>query len=88
MSSDRDATDRLEELIALAEAVGLTVRRQAMGGDGGGIIRLRQRWILLVDTDRDVSEELLHLGPQVGRWPGCDEQYVTPALREYLGGES
>ena len=44
-----DLETRLESLITLAEELGLTVRREPLGGDGGGYCVLRNQRILFVD---------------------------------------
>jgi len=73
---------RLDTLLALAEELGIGIRPEPLGGDGGGLCMLRGRQILFVDTSADLETRyertLIGLAPL----PELDNLYVRPEIRE------
>ena len=53
-----DSEAVLAELLDLAEKLGIEVRRELLGGDGGGLCLLRGRRVLFVDTGADLVEQV------------------------------
>ncbi|MCG3178950.1 MAG: hypothetical protein BIFFINMI_01280 [Phycisphaerae bacterium] len=78
----------LEDLLELADPLGVEVRRQAMGGEGGGLAILRGRRVLFIDTDARIEQQLEKSADGLSRLAGEMETiYVKPAIRDLLGLE-
>jgi hypothetical protein len=79
-----DAGEQFEQILEAAERLGLTVRFEPLGGDGGGLARLRGRDVLFVDTLADTATRLERSLEALARLPGIDEHYLRPDLREHI----
>ena len=79
-----DLQSRLDALVALAEEIGLTVRREPLGGDGGGYCVLRGRRILFVDTSADLETSYERTLEALAPLPELDQRYLRPEIREDL----
>ena len=73
--------DKLEALLTTAEGLGLDVRAEFMGGDGGGLCHLKGQRILFVDTSADVVTRYERTLEAVADLPELDECYLIPELR-------
>ena len=74
--------DRLDALIAAAESLGIAIRREPLGGEGGGLCLLRGKRVLFVDTLADgatrYERTLAALAP-LAELDGC---FLRPDVRE------
>ena len=82
-----EASGLLEELAELAEKAGLTVRRAAMGGDGGALARVRGQWVMFIDVQAEPAEQIVTLAEQLAPLIDIDTHYLSPALRQLMGAE-
>lgn len=73
---------RLDILIGLAEELGLTVRREPLGGDGGGFCRIRGQRILFIDTMGDLETRYERTLEAVAGIPEIEQRFVPPEVRE------
>jgi len=73
---------RLDTLLALAEELGIGIRREPLGGDGGGLCMLRGRRILFVDTSADLETRYERTLAGLAPLPELDNLYVRPEIRE------
>ena len=72
---------RLEALCELAEEIGIEVRAEPMGGDGGGLCELRGRRVLFVDTAADLANRYDHTLAALAPLTELDQRYLVPELR-------
>lgn len=79
-----DLQTRLDEMAALAEQVGVEIRREALGGDGGGLCVLRGRRVLFIDTLADLETRYDKTLAALAGLPEVDAHYVRPDLREEI----
>ena len=76
--------DLLEEALRAAEALGYRVRREWLGGVGGGSCEIKGRKHVFIDLSLSVPDQLqqalavLHLEPRIAQVD------VSPALRRQL----
>lgn len=77
-----DLQTRLDALLALAEEIGLTIRREPLGGEGGGFCVLRGCRVLFVDTMADSETRYEKTLAALAMLPEVDQRYVHPAIRE------
>ena len=76
-----DLSSRLENLLALAEQMGIDVRAEPMGGDGGGICRLRGKDVLFVDTSADLAARYDRTLAAMANLLELDNRYIVPEVR-------
>lgn len=73
---------RLEALLAVAEQVGIEVRAEPMGGEGGGLCVLRGRRVLFVDTLADLATRYDRTLAALASVEGVDQCYLVPEVRQ------
>ncbi|HEY3243101.1 MAG TPA: hypothetical protein VGM03_07095 [Phycisphaerae bacterium] len=71
----------LDDLIALAERVGIEVRREPLGGAGGGLCRLKGRRVLFLDYSADLATQIEQCLSALAQVPEVDSVFVLPDLR-------
>jgi hypothetical protein len=79
-----DLTSRLEALLDAAEAAGVDIRAEAMGGEGGGLCRIRGRAVLFVDTQADVATRYDRTLAALAGLEELEGQYLVPEVRRDL----
>lgn len=77
-----DLETRLESLLTLAEELGLTVRREPLGGDGGGYCVLRNQRILFVDVTAELETRYERTLTALAPLPELDGRFIRPEIRE------
>ena len=79
-----DLQSRLDELIALAEQIGLAIRRESLGGTGGGLCVLKGQRVLFLDTSADLETRYERTLAALAPLSDLDSRYVRPDVREDL----
>lgn len=77
-----DLQARLDALLTVAEEIGLSVRREPLGGDGGGYCVLRGRRVLFVDTAADLETRYERTLAAIARLPDVEQRYLPPEVRD------
>jgi len=77
-----DLQEKLDTLLNLADELGLAVRREPLGGDGGGLCVLRGRRVLFVDTGADLETRFEKTLEAMAGLAELDQRYLPPELRE------
>ena len=80
------SSSAFDELLALAEKLGITVRHAKLGGNGGGLAKLRDKRLLFVDLDADPADQLDQTAKAMAGAEGLDGVFVRPDVRELLDG--
>lgn len=75
---------RLESLLHVAEQLDVEVRAEPMGGEGGGMCRLKGRRVLFVDTSADVMTRYERTLAAVADLPDVEGWFLPPLVREDL----
>src|SRR5262245_13719701 len=75
---------QLDALIEAAEAIGLTVRREPLGGSGGGLCMLKGRRVLFVDTLADAETRYERVLAALAPLRELDATYLRPDVREEI----
>lgn len=76
-----DVQTRLESLLSLAEQIGVDIRAEPMGGDGGGLCWLRGKPVLFVDTSADLATRYDRTLAALAPMSALDEHFILPELR-------
>ncbi len=79
-----DLSARCDLLLELAESLGIRVRREALGGEGGGLCRLRGERILFVDTSADPEARYERTLRSLAALDELEDVYVRPEIRDEI----
>jgi hypothetical protein len=79
-----DAGDKLDVLLELAERIGLTLRKEALGGEGGGYCVMRGKRVLFVDTMADPASRYERTLAAMAGLSEIEGQFIRPDVREDL----
>lgn len=79
-----DLGSRLETLLTLAEEIGIDVRAETMGGEGGGLCLLKGRRVLFVDTSADLATRYERTLAGMANLPELEGRYIVPEVRRDL----
>ncbi len=79
-----DELDLLDQLAALAEELGVQVRREPIDGESGGLCRLKGQPVLFIDTLADLGTRVQRSLEGLARLPGIDDHYLRPDVRERI----
>jgi len=72
----------LDDVLTVVERMGVEVRSEPLGGEGGGLCRLRGKAVLFVDTMADPATRLRRALEGLMDLPGIEESYLRPDLRD------
>jgi len=74
----------LEELLELLEANGVTIRREPLGGSGGGLCMLKNEHIFFVDTQASSAEMAALSAEAVSKVADIEKIYIKPEVRQFI----
>ena len=78
----------LEELLALLEANGVTVRNEPLGGSGGGLCSIKGQPIFFVDTQASSAVSAAMCAEAVSKVVDVEQIYVKPQVRQFIEDNS
>ncbi|MBN1360949.1 MAG: hypothetical protein JW993_10170 [Sedimentisphaerales bacterium] len=78
----------LDELLALLEGTGVKVRREAMGGRGGGLCAVKGEHIFFLDTESASAETAALCAQAITRLMDIEAVYVRPEVRQFIEGHA
>lgn len=73
-----------EELLALLEANGVTIRRDQLGGSGGGLCAIKGQAIFFLDTEAQSAEVAAACAEAVSKVVDIEKVYIRPEVREFI----
>jgi hypothetical protein len=74
----------LDELLALLEGNGVRIRREAMGGGGGGLCAVKGESVFFVDTESASAETAALCAQAIARLVDVEAVYVRPEVRQFI----
>ncbi len=74
----------LEELLALLEANSVTIRREQLGGSGGGLCTVKGETIFFLDTQAPSVESAALCAKAVPKIVDIEKIYVKPEIRKFI----
>lgn len=74
----------LEELLALLEGGNVTIRRDELGGSGGGLCEIRGKATFFVDTQTTPGEMAALTAETVAKTVDTEDVYIRPEIRELI----
>ena len=78
----------LEELLVLLEGNDVTIRREPLGGSGGGLCTLKKERIFFVDTQASSAEMAALCAEAVSKLVDIEKVYITPEVRQFVENHS
>jgi hypothetical protein len=79
-----DATAQLDTVLQLFERLGIEVRRERLGGSGGGLCKIRGHRVVFVDLDADLATRLDRCVEALASIPEAASLYIAPEMRERM----
>ena len=74
----------LEELLAILEANGISVRSEPLGGSGGGLCTIKKQKIFFLDTQASSAEMAPICAQAVAQTVDIEKIYIKPEVREFI----
>jgi hypothetical protein len=74
----------LDELLALLESQGVTIRSEPLGGAGGGLCSVKGAPVLFVDTQAGSAETAACCAEAVGKLLDTEAIYIRPEVRRFI----
>jgi hypothetical protein len=74
----------LEELLALLEANGVTIRNEPLGGSGGGFCTIKGENIFFVDTQASSAVSAAMCAEAVSKVVDVEQIYIKPLIRQFI----
>jgi hypothetical protein len=78
----------LEELLELLEANNVTIRREPLGGSGGGLCTIKGEQIFFVDTQAPSAESAALCAEAAIRVVDIEKIYIRPEVRQFVENHS
>jgi len=78
----------LEELLALLEANGVTIRNEPLGGSGGGLCTVKGERIFFVDTQAASADSAAICAEAVSKLLDIEKLYIKPEVRQFIENHS
>ena len=79
-----EAERQLQELLDLAESMQIEVRFTSLGGQPGGLCRLRGRWLLCINEDEAVEDQVDTIVAALAERPELEDRFILPEIRVLL----
>jgi hypothetical protein len=74
----------LDELLALLEANGVTIRNEPLDGSGGGLCSIKGQQIFFVDTQASSAVSATMCAEAVSKLVDVEQIYVKPQVRQFI----
>lgn len=74
----------LQELVALLEANGVTVRSEPLGGSGGGLCTVKGKHIFFLDTEAPSIATAVLCAEAVPKVVDIERIYIKPQVRQFI----
>lgn len=74
----------LDELLALLEANGVTIRSEPLGGSGGGLCTIKGQRIYFMDTQASSAVSAVMCAEAVSKVVDVEQIYVKPQIRQFI----
>ena len=76
-----DAAAQVETVIELLRQLGVSVRYERMGGEGGGLCHIRGKTVMFIDSDADIVTTAERCVDSLANIPGTGHLSMPDELR-------
>lgn len=81
-----DAAAQVETVIELLRQLGVSVRYERLGGEGGGLCHIRGETVMFIDSDADIVSTAERCIDSLASIPGSERMSVSAELKKLLDG--
>ena len=74
----------LDEITKLLETHGVEIRREDLGGSGGGLCVIQGRSVFFLDEQASIEDQLDACAEAVAKVMDLETCYMKPQVREYI----
>lgn len=74
----------LDELLALLEQNGVSIRTEPMGGGGGGLCKMKDKQVFFVDAEAATADMVAVCAEAVRETVDVEKIYIRPQIRAFL----
>ena len=74
----------LQELLALLESNGITIRNEPLGGNGGGLCTIKGERLFFVDTQASSLSVAAMCAEAVPKVVDIEQIYIKPQVRQFI----
>jgi hypothetical protein len=74
----------LEELLALLESSGVSIRNEPLGGSGGGLCTIKGQQVFFADTQAASGVVAAACAEAVAKIVNIEEIYIKPEVRQFI----
>lgn len=78
----------LDELLALLEANHVRIRREPLGGRGGGLATMKGGNVFFVDTEAAAADVAALCAEAVAKLLDIESIYLRPEIRQFIEGRA
>jgi len=78
----------LQELLALLEANGVTIRSEPLGGSGGGLCTVKGKYTFFLDTQAPSIVAAAMCAEAVPKVADIEQIYIKPQVRQFIEDHS
>jgi hypothetical protein len=78
----------LQEVVALLEANGVTVRSEPLGGNGGGLCTIKGKHVFFLDTEAPSIVAAALCAEAVPEVADIEQIYIKPQVRQFIEDHS
>jgi hypothetical protein len=74
----------LEELLEILDNNGVEIRRESLGGSGGGLCNMKGKKIFFVDRQGNSTDTAVVCASALSELVDLDNIYIKPQVREFI----
>jgi len=76
--------DILEEILQILEDNDIEIRRESLGGNGGGLCRIKGKPVFFVDQQAGSADMAIIAAEAVKECVDLEKTYIKPEVREFI----
>lgn len=77
-------TDILEEILQILDSNDIEIRRESLGGNGGGLCKIKGKTVFFVDRQASPAETSVIASRAVKECIDIEKTYIKPEIREFI----
>lgn len=78
----------LQELLALLEGSGVSIRSEPLGGSGGGLCTMKGKHIFFLDTQAPSIVAAALCAEAISKVADIEQIYIKPQIRQFIEDHS
>lgn len=78
----------MEELLALLNANGVSIRNEPLGGNGGGLCTVKGQHTFFVDTDASSIATAVLCAEAIAKIIDIEQIFIKPQIRQFIESHS